>query len=181
MEIKIKEKPSDLFYDEFLYITSNYKKVIKAPDTKVKLLTKSITDNCIIIFIGLVFEIIFYVIAKDKMYLYLAGILLFMLFIHAVYYVSVKKRIKIFRESDYDSKIIVDNKGISLKKKDQNVSLTYDAINMIVINKYSIVVFPKDLSLVFLGIPVDYKEDFIQAIKDNHKYKLLVNNEEEYK
>ena len=182
MEIKIKEKPCDEFYDEFLYITTNYKKISKVHDAKVKLLTKSIINNIIIIFIGMLFEISFYFISsKDVIYLYLAGMILFLLIVHIIYYFNVKKRIKIFRKSDDDSKIVVDNKGVSLKKKNQDVSLLYDAIDMIVINKYSIVVFPKDLGLVFLGIPVTYKDDFVKGIKDNHKFSLLVDNSDRYK
>lgn len=182
MEIKIKDKPSNEFYDEFLYITTNYKKIIKYPDRKVDLLTKSIRTQIIIIIVGLLFEIMFYFITnKDHIYLYLAVILAVTLFIYIVYYFTLKKRINIYRDSDHDDRIVIDKKGITLKKKNQDVSLGFDAIDKIVINKYSIVVIPKDLSLVFLGIPADYKDDVIDGIKENHRFKLLVDNTDLYK
>ena len=181
MEIKIKDTPRNEFYDEFLYITTNYKKIIKVPDTRVNLLTKSIRNQIIIIVVGLLFEILFYFITKDNIYLYLALILAVTLFIYVVYYFGIKKRIYVFRDSDHDNKVLIDKKGVTLKREEQDVSLSYDAINMIIINKYSIVVIPKDLSLVFLGIPSEYKNDLITGIKENHRFKLLVDNTELYK
>ncbi len=181
MEIKIKDKPSNEFYDEFLYVTTNYKKIIKVPDTRVNLLTKSIRNQIMIIIAGILFEVLFYFITKDNIYLYLALILAVTLFIYVVYYFGIKKRINVFRDSDHDNKVVIDKKGVTLKRKDQDVSLGYDAINMIIINKYSIVVVPKDLSLVFLGIPSEYKDELIEGIKENHRFKLLVDNTELYK
>ena len=181
MEIKIKDTPKNEFYDEFLYITTNYKKIIKVPDTRVNLLTKSIRNQIVLITIFLLLEVLFYFITKDNIYLYLALILAVTLFIYVVYYFGIKKRIYVFRDSDHDNKVVIDKKGVTLKRKDQDVSLGYDAINMIIINNYSIVVVPKDLSLVFLGIPSEYKDELIEGIKENHRFKLLVDNIELYK
>ena len=64
MKLEIKEKPTKNFYNEILYVQTNYKKILKNPSKKVKKLTTSILLYLLTSIIAILISLYFYM--QDK-------------------------------------------------------------------------------------------------------------------
>ena len=60
------------------------------------------------------------------------------------------------------------------------VKLPWEAIEHIIINKYSICVLPKNFSAILIGIEIGAKDDVYKSLKKYKKLDLLVDNSNRY-
>ena len=174
MTIESKEKGNKKYYEEIMYISSNYYIFKKRPKTKVHSLINVYRLDIILLFI--MFIILLFIPSIS----YLSAIPFTMLFIYAYLLVEAKYRLREYLKSG-DSIIKIAEDGIENVCDDKmTVKLPWEAIEHIIINKYSICVLPKNFSAILIGIEISAKDDVYKALKKYKKLDLLVDNSNRY-
>ena len=174
MTIESKEKGNKKYYEEIMYISSNYYIFKKRPKTKVHSLINVYRLDIILLFI------MFIVLLFIPSISYLSAIPFTMLFIYAYLLVEAKYRLREYLKSG-DSIIKIAEDGIENVCDDKmTVKLPWEAIEHIIINKYSICVLPKNFSAILIGIEISAKDDVYKALKKYKKLDLLVDNSNRY-
>lgn len=174
MTIESKEKGNKKYYEEIMYISSNYYIFKKRPKTKVHSLINVYRLDIILLFIMFIILLFIPIIS------YLSAIPFTMLFIYAYLLVEAKYRLREYLKSG-DSIIKIAEDGIENVCDDKmTVKLPWEAIEHIIINKYSICVLPKNFSAILIGIEISAKDDVYKAIKKYKKLDLLVDNSNRY-
>lgn len=168
--------------DEAMYISSKYKTISVYPKVKAKKYTRSLIEGIIIISIVSLLLIAYYFQSKTSDIRISCEISLFFLLFAIYNLYLVKKRIKTQCDNNINSKLIIDEQGVTVINKNlgQRVSLEWDAIKLILINKYSICVLPKNSALLFLFSSIDEKKYVLKELKKNDKLALLVDNTDLY-
>lgn len=170
MIIKSCEANNNKFHEEILYIASNYYIFKKRPNTKPRSL---ITVFKVYITLSLLLLILFLFIPDFEE----VSAVFFTLLIISIYlYFETKYRLK--EKLKYgDSTIDIDEEGIKHIASDKTtIKMTWDAIEYILINKYSICVLPKNFSSILIGIEKQSQEKVIKALKKYQKLDLIIDN-----
>ncbi len=179
MKIEIKKKPKKEFYDEFLYVTGNYKKIKDNPYKKVRLLTKETKKIYSFIMVFFALFILAYLRYGDKLYLFVIAAL-FLLSIFVIgYYSAIKKSIKLYLNNDIKQTINITDKGIELTGNSKTIKINWKSIAYIIINEYSICILPKKQTEIMIALSTDYKKEFLKGIKKYKKEDLVIDNKEE--
>ena len=80
-----------------------------------------------------------------------------------------------------NSIITIDETGIENKEENQTSSKLYwDAIEYIIINKYSICVLPKNFAHFAIYIEIHAKNNVYKTLKKFNKLNLLIDNSDKY-
>jgi hypothetical protein len=181
LKLKITERGSREFYEEFYYIVASYGKVIKNPQKKAS----SILKNNIVYFIltGLLIIVLylFFVFDKDYISFTLATILLFALILFIRIDRSIRKTINSLMDYKGAKEIDLSKSKIVYKDNEKEMISNMDQISCILINKYSICFLPKERTGVLIALPVDYKKDIVKFLKQEKLEELLVDNSDKYK
>ena len=174
MTIVSKEKDNKKYYEEFMYIASNYYIFKKRPKTKVHSLInmyKFYVITFLILSIAFLFIPQFYELSA-----LLCAFFAFYLYL----YFESKYRLREYLKYG-DSLIKIDEEGIeNICDNKMTVKLPWDAIELIIINKYTICVLPRNFSAVLIGIEIGAKDDICTALKNYKKLNLLVDNSDKY-
>ena len=179
MKIEIKEKPTRNFYNEILYIQTNYKKILRNPSRRAGKLTTSVILYLLTAFTAILVSLYFYTQDKPNNIFQYYAFFFLILFIFAFFYlILVNRRLNqlVHFAKDNQSTITIDNKNISLIKDKSTVSITWDSLQSIVINKYSIIFLPQDISNMYIAINTEYKEEILKVVKKYKKEKLIQDN-----
>ena len=175
MTIVSKEKGNKKYYEEFMYVASNYYIFKKRPKTKVHSLInmyKFYVITFLILSIAFLFIPQFYELSA-----LLCAFFAFYLYL----YFESKYRLREYLKYG-DSLIKIDEEGIENICDDKmTVKLPWDAIESILINKHTICVLPKNFSAILIGIEISAKDDICRALKNYKKLNLLVDNSDRYK
>ena len=174
MTIVSKEKDNKKYYEEFMYVASNYYIFKKRPKTKVHFLInmyKFYVITFLILSIAFLFIPQFYELSA-----LLCAFFAFYLYL----YFESKYRLREYLKYG-DSFIKIDEEDIeNICDNKMTVKLPWDAIELIIINKYTICVLPKNFSAILIGIEISAKDDICKALKNYKKLNLLVDNSDRY-
>lgn len=174
MTFTSKEKDNKKYYEEFMYISSSYYIFKKRPKTKVHSLVNVYMLDIIL------FVIMFLILLFIPNISYVSAIPFTMIFIYSYLLVEAKYRLRECLKYG-DSTIKIDEVGIENVSDDKmTVKLPWEAIERIIINKYSICVLPKNFSAILIGIEISSKDDVYKALKKYKKLDLLVDNSNRY-
>ena len=112
---------------------------------------------------------------------YLSAIPFTMFFIYAYLLVEAKYRLREYLKSG-DSIIKIAKDGIeNVCDNKLSIKLPWEAIEYIIINKYSISVLPKNFSSVFIFAEINTKDEIYKSLKKYKKLDLLIDNSNQYK
>ena len=176
MKIEIKERGSREYYNEILYIASKYKKIIKNPKTKVNNFTKSKIIYSIIAVLVILAYIYLYYIYNDVLFIFLSGIISFALLYNIMYLININKRIDIFMNEEGIKEITLKEDKIIFKDKNKELSVDWDNVKYIIINKYSTSIIPNVITLPIISVENKYNKKIVDSIKKYNKESLLINN-----
>ena len=177
MEIKIEKNEGINFYDEFLYIVSKYRKLAKNPHKKVHKLTTDIIFYIVyLIIIGII-----YLFISVETYPFILIFILSMVIILFIYLVFIFKYIKKLTENNNSSILKIDKNEIGLYKSKESVIINYDNIKYILISKYTISILPNNNSMLLISIPIEYKNEVIEALQKSGNNDLIIDNSSFYK
>ncbi|WP_458406247.1 hypothetical protein [Methanobrevibacter sp.] len=178
MEIGIDKIGSKEYYGEVLSVMSNYAKLVKNPNQKIRPLT---AQAIILTVISLVFLVIFTILyIQDQSYaLYFYVVLIFAVafILGIIYYILINRRISNLKNISGDRKLIIEDDFVEMNVGDEKTRLEISQIKYVIINKYSISFLPQNNSLKLIAVSVDYKEEILKAIKDKN---IVVDNSNLY-
>ena len=173
MEIKIKDKGSSNYYDEFLFITSNYKKIYSNNKIKIKRLTLVAYKYLIISLSVLIIFIFMYLKYSEIMQLYTIIMFLILLVLSIIYIYIIKKKISELAKSFEETTLVINNNYICLENKNKKYKLKLDDIKNIVLSKNCILFIPNDIQLSFIVTRRDYEDEIMIALKKYNKEQLI--------
>jgi len=180
MKLEITERGENSFYDEFLYILSNYKKILINPKMKVSKLTLYALKLTIISLVFLILFTIFYILDSSfKFFIVVIGLFTFLVILGTIYYFLIRSNIKKLKNKEGTIVIKFNDDEIEYNS-DNNFKLKWNDINNIIINKYSISFIPKSKDNILMSIDKKYLNDVLKAINKYKKEELLVDNSQLY-
>lgn len=176
MRIEVKERGTKEFYDEMLYVITYCKKFIKKPGKKAWQYTKYLYLLMIISVAMCGAFIATYLFDGEWYSLVMTGAFLLMLLFILILLITVKKRIKMYMDDKSDKIIDITNEYISFSNETMNLKMNKDDIGVIVINKHSICILPKELNKYAISISNDYLDDFLKGAKEEGYENIITDN-----
>ena len=169
------EKGNKKYYEEIMYISSNYYIFKKRPKTKAHSLVK------VFIFYIILFSLIF-LSCLFIPNLYILSVIAFIILVIYIYLlVETKYKLREFMKHN-NSIITIDETGIENKEENEISSKLYwDAIEYIIVNKYSISVLPKNFAHFAIFIEISSKKEVLKALEKYSKANILIDNSNKYK
>lgn len=178
MEIRIDKIYSKEYYGEVLSVMSNYAKLVKNPNQKIRPLT---TQAIILTVISLAFLVIFSILyIRDPSYaLYFYVVLIFAVafVLGIIYYILINRRISKLKNIDADKRLVIEDDYVEMSIGDEKARLEISEILYVIINNYSISFLPVNKSLKLIAVSVDYKEIVLKTIKNKD---IVVDNSKLY-
>ena len=171
------EKGSKDYYNEFVFVSTNYKKILNSPKMKVK----NIVNQYILVLILslVVLSFITYNIIIDN-YSYFDVVILTIfsciILLYGLMLLKIKNNIKLYLNSKGSTTIIIDEDGIKKSCDRDDILLKWCNVAYVIINKYSICFIPKELPSFLLGIPIEYKDKIVKGIEKYDKTSILIDN-----
>ena len=172
MKIEIKEPGSSKFYEEYLFLATNYNKVKKSKNKKT---SKLILSNIMYSLFGTIFFILFLLVyLKNGRVIYLITSIIFglILLVGLFAIFVVLNRIKFFKNNFKKTTFEIDKDKVSVSK---DFKLKWNDIDSIVINKNTITFFPKE-GTDFICTRIEYKDEIIKELKKLKKDNLIIDN-----
>lgn len=166
------------FYDELFYITQFYKTILKNPRVKVTLLSEYILKRIFLVTLLFACVIIFIIFFGFNIFILIGLIMEIIIFLsYLILYINNKKRLNMYTKDTSEPKLEINGEYVMIiRKESEEVKLYWEVIDKIIINKYSIVFFPKDLKLVVLGFEIVDKDIIVSTIKKYNHDDLIVDN-----
>jgi len=184
MKIEIQNGPKEdikNFYDEFFYIRRKYKKIRKNPKQKIKGITEFTTVYFIFFFVLFLCTLSYTFQFRETIYYFLCFVCFIYIFISIIDLILINKNIKVSIQETSNSIINIDESGIELIKKDNyTAKIEWQMIDKIIINHYSICIFPKQVTSLMIAFHAKYKKEFLEAIKQYQKEELIIDNSHLY-
>ena len=170
MTYKNLEKGNKKYYEEIMYISSNYYIFKKRPRTKTHSLI-NVFILYIILFLILLFSFLF---IPNMMII--IGVFLTCIIVYTYLLIETNYKLREFMKHN-NSLIKIDETGIeNIEEKQVSTKLYWDSIEYIIINKYSICIFPKNFAHFAIFISINSKDEVYKALKKYNKLNLLIDN-----
>ena len=176
MEILMNNEEPSEYYDEVLYVASNYRKFVKNPRRKITGLKRYALFLTSISLIFLVIFSIVTIIQKKDIYFYIVILFAVAFVLGIFYYLLIRNRISKFKSSDISKKLIIENDNFELVIGDDVYKLAKSEIQYILINRYSICFLPRTTAYV-LAVDIKYKNQILANISDKS---LIIDNSDLY-
>ena len=195
MNIKLEnlEKDYEERQDEFISTITSRKRLIENPKYKIKSYKKRYKNNLLLSGIYLLTILILYVpyilsrkeslIEGINLWVFILWIIILVLFILILinshrYNKNLKEK-KNARTKD-KKVLVIDKDKVELQSKnEQSISINWDNIEMVLLNRYGILFLTKNDNTISIGIPIWYKEEVIDILKKYKKDNLIINKVEE--
>lgn len=195
MNIKLEnlEKDYEERQDEFISTITSRKRLIENPKYKIKSYKKRYKNNLLLSGIYLLTILILYVpfilsrkeslIEGINLWVFILWIIILVLFIliliNSYRYNKNLKEKKNARTKD-KKVLVIDKDKVELQSKnEQSISINWDNIEMVLLNRYGILFLTKNDNTISIGIPIWYKEEVIDILKKYKKDNLIINKVEE--
>ena len=174
MTIQNKEKGNRQYFEEIMYISSNYYIIKKRPQTKTHSLLKVFgLYSLLFLILSTIFLFISAMIA-------LSGIYFSFFLVYTYLFVETNYKLKEYMKHN-DTSIIIDEIGIESKEENASSSKLYwEAIEYVIINKYSICILPKNFAHFAIFINITAKKQVLEAITKYNKLDILIDNRNKY-
>ena len=174
MKVRITERGTKSYYDEFIYIAYFVKKFMKRPWSRTHRMTHYLITSIFVVILALFLELYFYKIYNDGFMLFVVGVLTLLLLYHIIYLFMVIKRIGFYKSDNKDVTFSLEKDGVLYESEDLNINLKWENIKYVIVGKYSIVFIPVSIKYAIISISVDYKNEFVEGLKKYKKENLLI-------
>ena len=176
MKIEIKEREKNSYYDELLYITSNYKKIFNNPRKRVHPLSlEAIVLGCLSVLLLILF-IILYKNNTNRMYLFGEYISTLLIILSVIYYFLIRKRISSLKNVKGIITISIEEEFVKFLSKKTRYKVAWQDVKYVLINKNSICFIPKKSGMILISLSTKYKDKVISRITKLDKSNLIIDN-----
>lgn len=174
MKFKVKEK-NDKYFNEVVSTMMMENRLKYKPNSKIINIGLFLKACLIMVLLFIIFGIILLIKDFDVLTLILIIILVLTELSFFGKFSNFKERILLAQTIDFSESVTIDKNGITEDKgKYGKITLKWNDIDEIYINKYSIVLIGKENSEIpYLSYPIEVKEDFIKGLKAENKEKMI--------
>ena len=176
MKIEVKERGSKEFYDEMLYVITYCKKFLKNPRKKAWKYSSYLYLMMAVSIAMFGAFIAMYLWEKEWYSLVMIGVFLLLFFFILILLITVKKRIKMFMDDGSDKTVEITSEYIDFSSDTMNLKMKKEEISVILINKYSTCILPKELNQYSISISNDYLNQFLEGAKEEGYESVTVDN-----
>lgn len=169
MTIEVKEKGTKEFYEEVVSFNHQYGALMRKPTAKFMTSFRSFLIQ--LFGMGFLFVAMTLIGRSDgfspmsvcSMTASAMGV-----FVTAVSYYAMQKRVKIFLEDDRTSTVTLEDKGVEINKEDEQIiRLGWDNVAFVRSFKESTSFFAKDASGIVISVTNKYKDQIMEFLKKN--------------
>jgi len=176
MKIEITNKPNDNFYKEFLSVLFSINKIKKNYNYKLEEVNKFCFRSIIIqVILSIIMTLLIDYISYS-FYGICITLLIFIILLNVFVLFDYNKKVKEFLKNADSSTIVIDESGVELIEKLKTCKINYEMIELVLINKYSICVIPRDMTGIMIGVPIEYKDRFLESIRSYNESILIIDN-----
>ena len=176
MKLEIEERGSKKYYDEFLFLAFNYKKISNNPHGKIHGLTMSGYLYCGISLVLTLLMMILYIMNKGNIYIYLTIFFSVILIISVLYILMILNKIKKSIATKGISSFEITKSYVCIEANGKSLQLNFDEIKFILLGKYTINFIPNDITKPFITTNIIYKEEVINTLRKYKKDNLIIYN-----
>lgn len=176
MRLEITERGPREFYDEIMYIASNFRKYRGRPEKRTRSQLKTLTGYCVLTILVIAVFLFEYFVDRGGVFLLLAGMMLVCLIYFIALIIGTRKRIDIMMNEPGTKIIDIDERGVRYEAENQTLQTKWDDITNVIINKHSIVFMPRTEIQLMVSIYAKYKEQVLQAVEAAGHMDLVVDN-----
>lgn len=183
MKIVTKKEENDKeFYNELLYVTTKYSRILVNPHLKMRKVTSSFLFTMLLCILSIVLLLMVYLKHNKVLILVLIILCILLLLMTLMYFIRAKMFIKEQINDSDTSTIDINKSGVRITRgKKLDYKIDWDNIKYVLINKYSISFVPLKRSYLMIGANISHKKDIIKAIKEVKKEELVIDNSDLYK
>ena len=174
MKIDIDNPGTKDYYDEFLFIVNNLKKICSNLNTKVYKLSYVAYRYLAISFIIFLIFLFWYLRSNKVLHLFITILFLFLIILSIIYLFLIKKRINKLLNSFSKTEFAIENECVFVESNEQKYKLKFDEIKGIIMGNYTLSFIPKDMKKQFITTRIEYKDEIIKALKKYNKDKLII-------
>lgn len=162
------------YYDEYLFVLSNYKKIFYNLKTKIyKLSINSYKLLAVSLFMFLLF-LFWYLNDKENINLLIMILFLSLTILSILYVFLIKNRINKLINSFRKSVFGIEKDYVYIEYDNTDYKIFFNEIKGVIIGKYTITFIPNDLSKQFITTRIEYKDEIISIFKKLKKDNLIV-------
>lgn len=176
MEIKVDKRGPKEYYEEYYFVLSRYKQLIKKPNSKAYQFTKYLISYFVFGVFGLLLDVFFYLTFKNNLFIFCGGMFALILVYDLYVYYNGKKVINTLMNDNKTKYIDINNDYVSYKDDLNEYKVEWKDIKYIIVNKYSIVFLPVDISKLVISISSEYLDQVKQGISEANQLAKLVDN-----
>ena len=172
MKIEIKKPGDSKYYEEYLYLATNYNRVKNSDNKKTGGLMLSSIVYSVIGLLAFALFLILYL--KDNRVIFLVAAVVFALVLILGLFTIfvVNNRINLLKKSFNKTTFEIDKDKVSIGK---DATLKWKDIECIAFNKNTIVFFPKE-GTNFLCTRIEYKDEIVKELKKLKMDDLIIDN-----
>jgi hypothetical protein len=183
MKIITKKDESDKeFYNELLYVTTKYNRILVNPRMKMRKVTNSFIFTILMCVLSALMLLYIYLKKNNILVLILIVLIVLLLIITILYLLNALHFIKNEVKESGGSTVDITKTGVRLTKgKKMDFKIGWDDIKYVLINNYSITFIPVKSTFLMIGVNIVHKDDIIKAIKEVKKDSIIIDNSKLYK
>ena len=174
MKITVNEVGRREYYDEVLYVASNYKRFQKNPNKKIKGFIKAMVMPTIAYIVMVLLMLILFWQDRDNVFLLLAGMLIFVVVFFVIYLVKGNKQINAMMADRGTRYIEITDDYVKFDDNKKVIEQKWNNILNVLLGPHCIVFLPTGLDGALITIERAYEEEVLKAVKEAGYGHLIV-------
>lgn len=165
MRITINDVGRREFYEEVLYVASNYKKFQKDPMKKVKGFTKSILTPTILYIVMVVLMLLLFWKDRDPIFLVLGGLLVAIVIFLFVFVGKASKQIDEMMADKATRYVDINEGSVVFTDGKKTIDLKWQNIMSVILGPHVIIFLPDSTDGVLINLDREYEGQVVEAIR----------------
>lgn len=174
MRITVNETGRREYYDEVLYVASNYKRFQKNPGKKVKGFIKAMFLPTILYIVMVALMLLLFRQDKDPIFLLLAGMLVFVVIFFAMYLVRGNRQINAMMADNGIRYIDITDESVTFDDGKKTIVQKWTNIMGVLMGPHSVIFLPSGTDGALITIERKYEEEVLKAVTDAGHGDLIV-------
>ena len=174
MKIDIDNAGTKDYYDEFLFIVNNRKKICSNLNAKVYKLSYVACRYLAISFIIFLIFLFSYLKFNKVLHLCITILFLCLIILSIIYLLLIRKRINLLLNSFSKTTLTIEKEYILVQSNEQEYKLNFNEVKGIIIGNYTISFIPKDMKKKFITIRIEYKDEILKTLEKYKKDNLII-------
>ncbi len=174
MRITVSDTGRREYYDEVLYVASNYKKFQKNPGKRIKGFIKAMLLPTILYIAMVVLMLLLFGQDRDPIFLLLGGMLVFVVVFFIIYLVKGNRQINAMMADKGTRYIEITDESITFEDDKKTIAQKWDNIMNVLLGPHSVVFLPTGQDGALITIERNYESEVLKAVREAGHGDLVV-------